>query len=79
MNYATNIALIDRASNMVSNIIWGMIYQQDEFETDSTQAVIIENLPVQIGDTYDGKDFWRDREKVYAPGVYPAGREEVEI
>lgn len=66
MNYATNIALVDKATNKVTNIIWGMIYQQEEFETDTTQAVIIESLPVQIGDSYDGTDFWRDGEKVVA-------------
>lgn len=64
MDYATNIALVDKATNTVSNVIWGMIYQQEEFETDTTQAVIIESLPVQIGDSYDGTDFWRDGEKV---------------
>lgn len=66
MNYATNIALVDKATGTVSNVIWGMIYQQEEFETDTTQAVIIESLPVQIGDSYDGTDFWRDGEKVVA-------------
>lgn len=64
MNYATNIALVDRATGKVSNIIWGMIYQKDEFNTDTTQAVIIESLPVQIGDSYDGTDFWHNGEKV---------------
>lgn len=64
MNYATNIALVDKATGTVSNVIWGMIYQQEEFSTDTTQAVIIESLPVQIGDSYDGTDFWRDGEKV---------------
>lgn len=66
MNYATNIALVDRATCTVSNIIWGMIYQKDEFNTDTTRAVIIESLPVQIGDSYDGTDFWRGGEKVVA-------------
>ena len=31
MNYATNIAIIDRETMTVSNIIWGMIYQLEEF------------------------------------------------
>lgn len=70
----------------VSNIIWGMIYQEDEFNTDTTQAVIIEGLPVHIGDSYDGTDFWHNGGKVYrskidnnvyAPSEYPAGWEEV--
>lgn len=64
MNYATNIALVDQVTGTVSNVIWGMIYQQEEFSTDDTQAVVIESLPVQIGDSYDGTDFWRDGEKV---------------
>lgn len=64
MNYATNIALIDRVTGKVDNIIWGMIYQQEEFSTETEQAVVIEGLPVQIGDTYDGTDFWRGSEKI---------------
>lgn len=64
MNYATNIALVDRATGKVTNIIWGMIYQQNDFSTDTTQAVVIEGLPVHIGDSYDGTDFWRDGVKV---------------
>lgn len=64
MNYATNIALIDRATGTVTNIIWGMIYQEEEFSTDTELAVVIESLPVRVGDIYDGTDFWRDGEKV---------------
>lgn len=64
MNYATNIALVDKATGTVTNIIWGMIYQKAEFSTETEQAVVIEGLPVHIGDTYDGVDFWRDGEKV---------------
>lgn len=64
MNYATNIALVNRTSGMVINVIWGMIYQKKEFQTETTQAVVIENLPVQIGDTYDGTDFYRAGEKI---------------
>lgn len=66
MNYATNIALVDKSTGKVTNIIWGMIYQKDEFNTDTTQAVVIEGLPVHIGDTYDGTNFWRGGEKVVA-------------
>lgn len=64
MNYATNIALVDKATGTVTNIIWGMIYQQNDFSTDTTQAVVIEGLPVHIGDSYDGTDFWHNGEKV---------------
>lgn len=64
MNYATNIALVNKSTGKVSNIIWGMIYQKEEFNTDTTQAVVVEGLPVHIGDSYDGTDFWRDGEKI---------------
>lgn len=64
MTYATNIALVDRATGTVTNVIWGMVYQQEEFSSDSEQAVVIEGLPVQIGDSYDGRDFWHEGEKV---------------
>lgn len=64
MNYATNIALINRATSTVTNIIWGMIYQEAEFSTATELAVVIESLPVRVGDIYDGTDFWRDGEKV---------------
>lgn len=63
-NYATNIALIDRATNTVSNIIWGNIYQEEEFTTDEQLAVVIEGLAVAIGDTYDGEHFYHEGEKV---------------
>lgn len=64
MNYATNIALIDKETNLVTNIIWGMIYQADEFNTDTRLAVVIEDLAVAIGDTYDGESFYHEGEKV---------------
>lgn len=64
MNYATNIALVDRATGKVNNIIWGMVYQEEEFSTADTQAVVIEGLPVQIGDSYDREYFWHGEDKV---------------
>lgn len=64
MNYATNIALVDRVTGKVTNIIWGMIYQQNDFSTGTKLAVVIESLAVRVGDIYDGTDFWRDGEKV---------------
>lgn len=63
MNYATNIALVDRATGTVTNVIWGMVYQQEEFSSDSEQAVVIEGLPVQMGDSYDGTNFYHEGEK----------------
>lgn len=64
MNYATNIALIDKETNLVTNVIWGMIYGADEFNTDTRLAVVIEDLAVAIGDTYDGEHFYHEGEKV---------------
>lgn len=64
MNYATNIALVDKATGKVNNIIWGMVYQEEEFSTADTQAVVIEGLPVQMGDSYDGTNFYHEGEKV---------------
>lgn len=64
MNYATNIAIIDRETNLVTNIIWGMIYQLDEFNNDNRIAVEVGDLSVTIGDSYDGEGFYRDGEKV---------------
>lgn len=69
-NYATNIALIDKETNLVTNVIWGMVYQEKEFNTDSQIAVIIDNLAVSIGDNYDGESFYHDGEKVVS--VYEA-------
>lgn len=63
-NYATNFALIDRERNTVTNIIWGNIYQDAEFNTDTQLAVVIEDLSVQIGDTYDGEHFYHNGERV---------------
>jgi hypothetical protein len=64
MNYATNIALIDKETNLVTNVIWGMIYQQEEFNTDTQLAVVINDLAVSTGDTYDGEHFYHEGEKV---------------
>lgn len=63
-NYATNIALIDRATNLVTNVIWGMVYQEEEFNTDTQLAVVINDLSVGIGDSYDGESFYHEGEKV---------------
>lgn len=70
MNYATNIAVIDRATMLVTNVIWGMVYQEDEFNTAEYIAVVIENLPVAIGDAYNGEEgkFYRSGVEVTAGG-----------
>lgn len=64
MNYATNIALIDRETNLVTNVIWGMIYQLEEFNTDKLLAVVINDLSVFVGDSYDGESFYHEGKKV---------------
>ena len=63
-NYATNFALIDRASNLVTNVIWGMIYDEEMFNTETELAVQIDDLAVNIGDSYDGESFYHEGEKV---------------
>ena len=63
MNYATNIAIVK--GKKVEQIIWGNIYQIEEFEeTYGCKAVPIDDLSVSIGDTYDGKVFRHDRKVV---------------
>ena len=64
MNYATNIALIEMETMLVTNVIWGMVYQEEEFNTAEYIAVIIENLPVELGDAYSAADG-----KFYRAGV----------
>lgn len=63
-NYATNIALIDKETSLVTNIIWGMVYQEEEFNTETQLAVVINDLSVSIGDSYDGESFYHNGEKV---------------
>lgn len=43
---------------------------------DFPSAVVCGDLPVAIGDTYDGQDFYRDGEKVVSP--LTAAQKEVE-
>ena len=70
MNYATNIAVIDRATMLVTNVIWGMVYQEDEFNTAEYIAVVIESLPVELGDAYSAAEgkFYRDGLEVTVGG-----------
>lgn len=58
MNYATNIAIVE--DGIVANVIWGLIYNMDEFPN----AVQIDDLAVQIGDTYAGGMFYHNGEHV---------------
>lgn len=58
MNYATNIAIVE--NGIVSNIIWGMIYNMNEFPG----AVQIDDLGVSIGDSYVDGVFYHNGEQV---------------
>lgn len=49
-DYATNIAIIQ--DGFVVNVIWGYIYQMDEFNHNNQIAVQIDDLGVRVGDTY---------------------------
>ena len=57
-NYATNFAIIE--NGIVKNTIWGNIYNAEDFPN----AVQIDDLAVQAGNTYDGEHFYRDGERV---------------
>ena len=63
-DYATNIALVDRATMTVTNVIWGNIYLETDFTNDVQIAVVIDDLAVTIGDNYDGEYFYHEGEKV---------------
>lgn len=63
MDYATNIALLDE-SGIVTNIIWGMIYQMDEFSNLASQAIVIDDRDIHIGDTYADGEWYRNGELV---------------
>ena len=56
INYATNIALVDR-DGIAVNIIWGLIYQLDEFKRMAADAIVIDDRDVQIGDRYVNGDW----------------------
>lgn len=56
-----NYALIE--NGVVTNIIW--LYSANE--ADFPTAVPCGDVPVAIGDTYDGQDFYREGEKVVSP------------
>lgn len=52
-----------RAAIIENGIVTNIIVITDGYEG----AVPTCDLPVAIGDTYDGADFWRDGEKVTLP------------
>lgn len=64
MNYATNIALVDKTTNLVVNVIWGLIYQLEEFAAWGFEPVVSGELDVRQGDYYDGESFFRNGERV---------------
>lgn len=65
-DYATNFALISKETYLVENIIWGNIYQEDEFNTDLNLAIKIDDLAVSIGDFYNESEnrFYHEGEPV---------------
>lgn len=56
-----NYALIE--NGVVTNIIWLYSANAEDFPT----AVPCGDVPVAIGDTYDGQDFYRGGERVFTP------------
>ena len=63
VNYATNIAILDE-DGYVENIIWGLIYQLEEFAEIAAGAVEIGERDVRIGDEYRDGEWYRDGEKI---------------
>lgn len=58
MNYATNFAIVE--NGVVSNVLWGMVYNSDEWPN----AIQVNDLAVQIGDSYENGKFYRDGAEV---------------
>lgn len=58
MNYATNFAIVE--NGVVSNVLWGMVYNSDEWPN----AIQVDDLAVQIGDSYENGKFYRNGEEV---------------
>ena len=65
MNYATNIAILDD-DGFITNIIWGMIYQLDEFNKTYTRAVVIGAYELSIGDQYYEGKWYRNGKEITA-------------
>ena len=62
-----------RAAIVENGVVVNIIVVSDWY---NGSAILLGELPVAIGDTYDGTNFWRDGEKVIAP--QPEGNEELE-
>ena len=58
VNYATNIAIVQYG--FVTNLIWGMIYNIDDFNTEDQIAVQIGDKAVRIGDRYENGEFYNE-------------------
>lgn len=77
---AKTMAQID--NGVVSNMLWC-----SDLEAQTETLIDIAALPVGIGDTYDGADFYRDGEKVLTPledaqkllAEYEAALSEIEV
>lgn len=65
-----NYAIVENGT--VMNIIWLYPGNAEDFQS----AVPCGDVPVAIGDTYDGQDFYREGEKVVSP--LTAAQKEVE-
>lgn len=58
MNYATNFAIVE--NGVVSNVLWGMVYNSGEWPN----AIQVDDLAVQIGDSYENGKFYRNGKEV---------------
>lgn len=77
VNYATNIALIKNGS--VENVIWGMIYGLAEYERWGYEVVVVNDLAVEPGDTYNEKTKkFYDKNGNVVKTIYEIHEEEIE-
>lgn len=61
--YATNLAVIN-SDGVVINVIWGYVGDLFYAERKHLTIIQIDDLNVQIGDTYDGEHFYHNDEQV---------------
>ena len=64
VDYATNIAVIDRQTMIVENIIWGMFYSTDAYANEGYFTYPIFDLCVHIGDRYEDGHFYNERGEI---------------
>lgn len=57
-----------RAAVVENGVVTNIIIISDGYDGN---AIPTGDIPVAIGDTYDGTDFWRDGEKVVAFAMFP--------